>query len=262
VSDELLWAYCVMDAGAAGPANAPPTDVERVEAAGLSVLVKRVPREEFDEEALHRNLNDLAWLERVAREHEAVLDHALAAGTIVPLRLCTLFDGEESVRRMLEQEGDGFRGALELLAGREEWGVKVLLDPSKLSEAARAEGDVEPEPEGLGEGGAYLLRRRQERETREQVGSLARGIAEQVHGRLEEVALAAVSRPPQNRELSGHEGEMVLNAAYLVEAERVAELRALVNELAAEHGDLGAHIELTGPWPPYNFLPEDAAAVG
>jgi hypothetical protein len=258
VSDELLWAYCVVDAGADLPHH-----TERLEAGGLAVLVKRVPREEYDEEALHRNLNDLAWLERVAREHEAVLDQALTSGTIVPLRLCTLFDGEESVRRMLEQEGDGFRRTLELLAGREEWGVKVLLDPAKLSEAARAEGGEEPPgAEGLGAGGAYMLRRRQERETRELAGSLARGVAEQVHSRLEELALAAVSRPPQNRELSGHEGEMVLNAAYLVEAERVAELRALVNELAAEHGELGADIELTGPWPPYNFLPEDAAAVG
>jgi gas vesicle protein GvpL/GvpF len=256
VSDELLWAYCVTDAGDPAPA-----DVERVEAGGLAVLVNRVPREEFNEEALQRNLNDLPWLERVARAHEEVLERALSAGTIVPLRLCTLFDGVESVRRMLEEEGDGFRGALDLLTGREEWGVKVLLDPSKLREAARGDDD-EPAAEGLGEGGAYLLRRRQERETRELAGSLARGVAEQVHSRLEEHALASVSRPPQNRELSGHEGEMVLNAAYLVEAERVPQLRDLVSKLQTEHEPLGAHIELTGPWPPYNFLPEDAAAVG
>jgi gas vesicle protein GvpL/GvpF len=257
VSDELLWAYCVTDAG-----DAPPADVERVEAGGLAVLVNRVPREEFNEVALQRNLNDLPWLERVARAHESVLERALSAGTIVPLRLCTLFDGEQSVRGMLEHEGDGFRRALELLAGREEWGVKVLLDPSKLNEAARADGGEEPEAEGLGAGGAYMLRRRQERETREQAGAIARGIAEQVHTQLEQLALAAVSRPGQNRELSGHEGEMVLNAAYLVEAERVPELRDLVGRLQAEHETLGAHIELTGPWPPYNFLPEDAAAVG
>jgi gas vesicle protein GvpL/GvpF len=258
VSGELLWAYCVTDAG-----DAPPADVERVEAGGLAVLVKRVPRAEFDEEALQRNLNDLPWLERVARAHEAVLEGALSAGTIVPLRLCTLFDGEESVREMLEREGDGFRRALELLAGREEWGVKVLLDPSKLSEAARAEGGgAESEAEGLGAGGAYMLRRRQERETREAAGALARGVAEEVHARLEELALAGLSRPPQNRELSGHVGEMVLNAAYLVEAERVPALRDLVAELQGQHESLGAHIELTGPWPPYNFLPEDAAAVG
>jgi hypothetical protein len=51
---------------------------------------------------------------------------------------------------------------------------------------------------------------------------------------------------------------MVLNAAYLVEAERVGELREFATELEAEHAALGASIELTGPWPPYNFVPDGA----
>ena len=42
----------------------------------------------------------------------------------------------------------------------------------------------------------------------------------------------AVLRPPQNRELSGHEGDMLLNGAYLVErATRRRQLRELVAEL-------------------------------
>jgi hypothetical protein len=54
---------------------------------------------------------------------------------------------------------------------------------------------------------------------------------------------------------------MLLNAAYLVDADRVGELRALVAELEDRHAAVGARIELTGPWPPYNFVPaEDAPA--
>jgi len=55
--------------------------------------------------------------------------------------------------------------------------------------------------------------------------------------------------------LSGHEGEMLLNGAYLVEAERVDGLRELVAELECDYDALGARIELSGPWPPYNFVP-------
>jgi hypothetical protein len=52
---------------------------------------------------------------------------------------------------------------------------------------------------------------------------------------------------------------MALNAAYLVEAKRVDGLRELVGILEADHSRVGARIELTGPWPPYNFVPHDGA---
>ena len=56
------------------------------------------------------------------------------------------------------------------------------------------------------------------------------------------------------RELSGHEGEMLLNGAYLVAAAKVERLRELVQQLGERHHDLDVRIELTGPWPPYNFV--------
>src|SRR5919197_1737576 len=133
---ELLWVYCVLQAG-----DPSPSELERVEAAGLAALVGRVRRAEFGEEPLRRNLNDLAWLERVARSHEAVLDRALATATIVPLRLCTLYEKEQGVREMLEREHDSLTAALEALAGRQEWGVKVIVDRERLLAEARARSD-------------------------------------------------------------------------------------------------------------------------
>jgi hypothetical protein len=255
---ELLWAYCVLRASDPAPA-----DVQRLEAAGLAALVSPVPLAEFGSEPLRRNLNDLAWLEKVARHHEELLERAMAETTIVPLRLCTLYENEESVKRMLKREHDSLISALEHLAGRQEWGVKLLVDPHRLDEEARSGSHeaaaMEEELDTHGSGGAYMLRRRLERHVRERADSLAAELAEQVHARLQDWAIDAVTRPPQNRELSGHEGEMLLNAAYLVEADRVRELRDLVAELEERHRPLGARIALTGPWPPYNFVPGGAA---
>lgn len=266
---ELLWAYCVLSAQGPHPSHLPGVDpagsVEPVEAAGLTALVSRVPRAEFGEDPLRRNLNDLSWLERVARAHESVLEQTLEEATIVPLRLCTLYESEETVRQMLEREADSLRGALQQLAGRQEWSVKLLVDPDKLAEEARARSDqaeaLQHELEGRSGGGEYMLRRRLERHTREVAHSVARELADQVHARVAERALDSVVRSPQNRELSGHEGEMVLNAAYLVETERTGELRDLVAELEAEQAALGARLELSGPWPPYNFVPAGSAAI-
>jgi hypothetical protein len=258
---ELMWAYCVLRTDEADPVDVPGVDgaaVERVAGGGLTALVSRVPAAQFAAEPLRENLNELPWLETVARAHETVLEAAFALATIVPLRLCTIYEGVEGVRRMLEDEHETLEAALARLDGREEWGVKLLVDPQLLADAARAASPeaaaFAEEAEDRTEGGAYMLRRRLERHVREQTEALASELAAQVHARLQDWALDAIARPAQNRDLSGHEGQMLLNGAYLVEAGRAEELHALADELGAHHRDVGARLELTGPWPPFNFI--------
>jgi Gas vesicle synthesis protein GvpL/GvpF len=259
-----IWAYCITR-GSDAPAmeGVHGSQVERVEEGGLAVLVSRVPLSEFGEAALRRNLNDLDWLERVARDHEAVLESALEEGTIVPLRICTIFADEGGAARMLAEQRSALETALDVLDGRQEWGVKLTVDRAALEAAARerAPDASDEELEGRSAGGAYMLRRRQERQLREAADRLAGGIAEDVHARLQDWAADAVVNPPQNPELSGHEGDMLLNAAYLVEAAKVERLHELVAELRERHRELGARLELTGPWPPYNFVPRTESAL-
>ena len=264
---ELLWAYCVLrdrdrDAAPVDIEGLAGRRIECIHTEDLAVLVSRVSAAEFAADPLTHNLNDLAWLERVAREHEGVLDEVLAQITIVPLRMCTLFESEHGVREMLERQHTSLSDALDALEGRLEWAVKVLVDRDRLMEAAGPSDSEAREQAAVGEGGAYLQRRRAERGVREAASRLAADTAQQVHARLQDWAIDARTRPPQNRELSGHEGEMVLNAAYLIERERTGELHEIVAELEEHHRGLGARIELSGPWPPYNFVPgEDATAL-
>jgi hypothetical protein len=261
-----VWAYCVARAGEPLPEGLPGVDasgqVERIEHGQLAALVSRVPLSEFGEDPLRGNLNDLDWLERVARGHEAVLERGLEQATIVPLRLCTIFEDEDGVRRMLEDQRLALSTALEVLSGHQEWSVKLLADGELLEAAARARS---PEADALADqldtrsaGGNYMLRRRLERHVREAADELAVSVADDVHARLQDWASDAVLNPPQNRDLSGHEGEMLLNGAYLVETPKVERLRELVAQLCERHRELGVRLELTGPWPPYNFVPRDA----
>lgn len=263
-----IWAYCVLRAGDPLPGALPGVDpeapVEPLEDEGLVALVSRVPLAEFGEEPLRRNLNDLPWLEGTARTHESVLESALQTGPIVPLRLCTIFADEAGVRAMLAREREQLREALERLDGRREWGVKLLVDRDTLAEAARERSqevaDLQDQIAGRTGGGAYMLERRLERLVSEHIDRLAGELAKDVHARLADWASDSVLNPPQNRELSGHEGEMILNGAYLVETDRTEGLRRLLSELEERHSALGARLDLTGPWPPYNFVSREAGA--
>jgi hypothetical protein len=267
---ELVWAYCVVPADARPPRGVAGVDprfpVERVEAAGLAVLVSRVPAAEFGAESLRENLNDIAWLERVARAHEAVLDQVMPETTLVPLRICTLYEDAEGARRMLEKERTVLTKALESVAGRQEWGLKLLVDPERLLAHARDSSSeatsMAAEVEGATEAGAYMLRRRLERHLREMADSIAEGLIVDVRDRVESLGFEYVTRPPQNRELSQHEGEMLMNVACLVDEGSLDQLRELATGVGQDYESLGARVEMTGPWPPYNFvLGGDAATL-
>ena len=88
-----LWAYCVTHEGelaAAGVAGLDGGVVEQVKARGLAALVSSVPLAEFGAGPLRENLNDLDWLERVARAHEAGIHRALSDIKIYQQRMRTI----------------------------------------------------------------------------------------------------------------------------------------------------------------------------
>jgi hypothetical protein len=228
--------------------------VEIIEHSGLAAIGSRVPLAEFGEEQLHENLNDVEWLEDKARAHEEVLDAALARATVVPLRLCTIYRGEPQVRAMLDGEGPLFHDALERLEGRTEWGVKLVAAPGALRAAAATASDSAAESRPASEGTAYIQRKQREADTRDDEDRIAVEWAQDVHERAAERAAEALLNPLQRPEVAGYEGEMLLNGVYLVADADVDGFRSLVEELGDEYRRRGAQVDLTGPWPPYNFV--------
>jgi Gas vesicle synthesis protein GvpL/GvpF len=251
-----LWLYAVvrdLDVRVVGElsgiAGAP---VHPVAAEDLVAVVSPVPLSDFDEAALRRNLEDLDWLAAAARAHDAVVAAVTGATTAVPLRLATVYLGESGVREMLAERRPQLRAALELLAGRTEWGVKSFADPDRLADPVAA---PETTAGGTGEGAAYLRRRREQLSTREQAQRVAAEHADRLHETFAALAVATRRHAPQDPALSGEPGWMVLNGAYLVDDDRAAEVRATAERLAGEVP--GVRVELTGPWSPYSFASVD-----
>jgi Gas vesicle synthesis protein GvpL/GvpF len=228
-------------AGLRGVADAP---VRALAAGRLECLVSSVDLDEFGEDALRVNLEDLTWLERTARQHDDVVRAAARVTTTIPLRLATICADDDAAGQRLA-ELDGPAGAvLDELDGRDEWGVKVFAvdDPQP--------GDVAPAAPG-GSGAAYLQRRRSELHRRAARSELAGQAADAVYRQLAECAVRAYRHRPQDQRLSGVAAPMLLNAAYLVDRQRAEDFRRAVDDLAAARPPEA--IVLTGPWPAYSF---------
>lgn len=224
--------------------------VALVEAGALVAVVSPVPAVEFGEEPLRANLEKLSWLEEVARSHNHVVDSVAEHTTVLPFRLATLYRDEQRVQEVLSSGRDALGAALDRVAGRVEWGVKVYTQP------ASPRADASPEPTGEPPGRSYLRRRRAAHQSTEDAWQRASDAARHVDEALTPLAQDRRVHRPQNAELSGAPGHNVLNVAYLVPDESGKRFLDLARELGERTP--GCRIEVTGPWVPYSFALGDA----
>ncbi|WP_119726604.1 GvpL/GvpF family gas vesicle protein [Thermomonospora amylolytica] len=230
--------------GLSGVAGEPVRTVGHEDLIGV---VGTVPLSEFGERALRRNLEDLGWLEATARAHHRVVDAVARRTTTAPVRLVTVYRGDEQVRDLLERGFAEFAETLDMVAGRQEWGVKVYANPQTA--AAPARSGSSGASAGRRPGAAYLERRRTGLRTREEAWRRAVAHAEHVDRTLSDLAVARRLHRPQDPQLSGRSEWMVLNAAYLVDDERGGEFASTAGSLSTPE----IEVELTGPWAPYSF---------
>jgi hypothetical protein len=227
--------------------------VRLIEANGVAAVASAVPLADFEEEVLERNLRDPSWLEDKARAHDRVLAAAVGRVTVLPLRFGAIYRSDDHVREMLRERPE-LAADLARLDGAEELGVKAFLDTAVLR--ARLEG-ARGSDVAAGSGRAYMLRKRLERELDTELRTFAAACADESHARLAAASLDARANPTQAPEVAG--GDMILNGAYLVRVDAEKELRAAVADLAGRYGDDGVSYDVTGPWPPYNFVDEESA---
>lgn len=248
-----IWMYAVTDGtlvgheteGTSGVAG---EQVRTVQEGGLTAVVGTVPLDDFGEAALARNLEDLDWLERVARAHDSVVAGVARHVSVVPLRLATVCLDDERVRALLTEHREQFSSALALVTGRTEWGVKAFADRKALTAAV---AEAQTEGAGSGTGTAYLLRRRAQLAAQESVERDAAARAAEIHERLLRVSAAGRRGAPTDPALSGSHEWMLLNGTYLVDDDRTDEFLSEVEELASMY--TGIRLETSGPWPPYSF---------
>ena len=154
MADALVYLYAIGDAalaslvlgGLVGVGGAP---VRVLIGGRLAAVVSSVEPQQFGEESLRRNLENLPWLTATARAHHRVVDAIGRDHPIAPLRLATVYLDDENVRALIGAQEGAFAAALDRIRGRHEWGVKAFA-------AGRPDPEQGDDDSALGPGAAYL----------------------------------------------------------------------------------------------------------
>lgn len=266
---QALYVYCVGERDALKPlleGGAVPVGVESgaalelVASGELAAVVSGVPLSDYNEEALKVRLADPSWTATRAMRHEQVVEHFARRASLVPLRFGTIYLGREGVERMLEERRAQLRRSVERVREREEWGVNLYCDRALLRERAtelsqrlrELAAQAAQAPPGQG----YLLRKKIDAMRADEAREVVKRVAAEVENALAAEADGA-TRLRVLKDEAGEHGELAAKLAFLVARQSFDRFHAAAERLAAAHADAGFRLELTGPWPPYNFAADE-----
>src|SRR5437899_11951027 len=178
--------------------------------------------------------------EKSVLEHARVVSQSFRTATVLPFRFGTIFDTEDAIRQAVRSNRRTFCESVARLRGKSEMRIKLVVRDG--SQRGNLEEIVLPDTVGR----EYLAKLREKASRQRERQTKARAISVQVHKLFnpleEEVSCKKVDS-----------GGMLIDIAHLVDRKQIEKYQARYNSAARQFKD--CELSVSGPWPPYHFLP-------
>ena len=224
----------------------------------LSAVVSLVPLEEFGASPLEQRMADLKWIAPRVLVHERIIEEIMAAHPVMPMRFCTIFISRDRIDGLLQTHHEKILHFFSEIADKEEWGVKGYINGGQVEDALKRLSPgvqaIETKLQEASPGKAYLLGKKRDLAIKDGLSGVVLQIAEEVFQRLLAHAIKGVKNKPFKLE-DEETREMIVNAAYLVRKSDLRIFHEKVKKTEEKYRAQGFNLNLTGPWPPYNFCP-------
>ncbi len=213
-------------------------DIRIVTAGDLGVIVSPMPIEEVDPS--RRNL--LA--------HTRVLEEAMETGSVLPVRFGTIAETPSLLREILDHHAEDLHDLFDHIDGRIELGVKALWNMEQVFAEITVENpklqQLKEQLTGSNEARTYYQRIDLGRRIEDAMNAKRETEAAQLMGLMTPFAVDA-------RIAKATEDRMVVNAAFLVDAQREQAFDAVIQDIRAREGERMS-LRYVGPVPPYSFV--------
>jgi hypothetical protein len=223
----------------------------------LCAVLSEVRLEDFCGEAAELRMRDLAWVGPRALQHEEVVEKVMRHSPVLPARFGTLFSSQERLAEFVDRHGAAISQFLERVAEQEEWSVRGLLDKRQAGRALTSASLAAQEAQlaALPPGRRYFEEQRIRAGAEKELSLWLKETRRQVASHLIKQASDFCEGPKVPREPPESGIEVVLNWAFLLPKSATPAFRAQIDQLNANHAPKGLVFGLSGPWPPYRFVP-------
>ena len=261
---EALYVYCIAEtaptrqivAEATPPALEDDNGLQVLDVGDFAAVTSKVPLSMYGEESLNENLSDATWTAMRAMRHERVVEHFAKRTSVVPLRFGTIYLTRDGVKQMLSDKALELRAIINRLRDCEEWGVNLFSDREKLLEAITHLSprlrEIAGEAQNASPGQAYLLQKKVQGLRADEARTELARMIDEVEANLSKQTKGAKRLRVLKVEAT-ESGELKAKFAFLVERSCFDEFRREAERIAQDKNEVGIRLELTGPWPAYNF---------
>jgi hypothetical protein len=177
---------------------------------------------------------------------KALLQHAHVVGecfkrtTVLPFRFGTIFDTDDALRRAVRLNRKAFLESVSRLKGKAEMHLKLLVKDGSLRQALE---EIEL-PTTVGS--EYLTKLREKASRQRERQTKARALSVQVNKIFDPLDQDICCRKVES-------GGMLIDIAHLIEHKQVQKYQNRY-QMATRHLP-GIEVMMSGPWPPYHFIP-------
>lgn len=184
--------------------------------------------------------------QKAVLEHARVIGQCFRQGTVLPFRFATVFDTDEAIRHAVRANRKTFLETVSHLRGKSEMRLKVTVPERVL---ARGGDDIDLPTAA---GAEYLTQlhlkatRDRERQTK------ARGISLQVNKLFSPIEQEVTCKRSES-------GALLIDIAHLIDSKSVERYQNRISTAARQLKD--CQIAVSGPWPPYHFMPNKVRTV-
>lgn len=179
--------------------------------------------------------------EKNVLEHARVVTVCFRNGTVLPFRFGTIFDTDDALRQAVRANRRAFGQSVARLRGKAEMHLKVLVRGDGTLRSMMPDVTL---PDTVG--GEYLSKLREKASKDRERQTKARALSVQVHKLFN----------PLEEEISCKRVDangMLIDIAHLIDSKHVEKYQNRYNTATKQLKN--CELLISGPWPPYHFLP-------
>ncbi|MEW6731754.1 MAG: GvpL/GvpF family gas vesicle protein [Acidobacteriota bacterium] len=224
---------------------------------GIVAVLCAVSREEFCGPLSELRMQNITWLGSHARHHEEVIEEIMHHVPVLPTRFGTLFSSLDKLQELLTKHYSTITDFFTRLANNQEWAVKGFLNRQKAQEHffSLLLQRQQEKLSSLSKGIRYFHEQQIRIQVDKELGYWLKQIYLTLANRLNNCTVNFRERKILSRDIYGKNMDMTLNWAFLVKPEAIREFHACISETHTQCAQQGLAFELSGPWPPYSFVP-------
>ena len=266
-SETIYYLYCLTPCGCGIKASAIGVDGRHPvfvrDCGETGAVFSEVELGEFSGDSAEAHLQDLAWLGPRVCRHEAVIEEVMRQVPVLPARFATLFISVDSMKQFVLEHQEAVTGFFAQLGDKQEWAVKGLLHRTDALRRLGSPGQpaAEEQAPGISPGARYFQGKRIKAQWERDFNLRLKEFCRQAAAALGAYAGGFRERKVLAPVTAGTDAEVVLNWAFLVSPTALDDFRVRLERLNGGEAFPSLMLALTGPWPPYSFVPDHSGGT-